>query len=460
MAATTISRATWTDGAAPTGTLINNARLQADVYDKIDSLVAGAVTFGGLVSAEGFGAHSFSASGTGANVLGVRNTAAGTANYASVRVGNDANVALMSLTAFSSTFTTSAYNIANGGRVETNGAGGLTLVASHASGTIGLFAGGSTTPDVTVTTAGALLISDGGSVSTPGLGFLSDPDTGLWLENADQVSLVVGGVKALRITESGGNITFDTSAATSKWSSSIIPSADDDYDLGTTSLAWNQLFLADGQYNAPSIAQANDPDTGIYFNGTAGVVITSSGNAIFTATGGGAAGTSVTTWHSLASGTGNVHGPGLIVGRNTSGTGAAGWVSFLSRNGTQGYLYMDDSYVFRYNISSDGAPTENNAGTHTGTVVGTQTSCLASKDLIGAYTDDDASLALITDTPLYRWTYKDGRFAESAFMGVVTDYSPAFGMDAGRSLNVPSGIGHLMAAVKALTRRVAALEAR
>jgi len=458
VAATTISRATWTDGASPTGTLINNARLQADVYDKVDSLVGGAITFGGLVSSEGFGLHAFSAGGTGAQILGVRNTSAGTSNYAMVRVGTDANPELGSITAFASTYTTSGPNIANGTRVISQGAGGLALVASHASGAIKFYAGG-TTEWARVETTGELLVADGGGVSTPGVAFLSDPDTGLWRENADQIHLVVGGVSALRITESGGNITFDTSAATGKWSSSVIPSADDTYDLGTTSLAWNQLFLANGTYTDPSIACANDPDTGIYFNGTAGVVITSSGNAIFTATGGGAAGTSVTTWHTLASGTGNVYGPGLVVGRNSSGSGAAGWLSFLSRNGTQGYLYMDDSYVFRYNISSDGPPTENNAGTHTGTVVGTQTSCLASTDLIGAYTDDDASLALITDTPLYRWTYKDGRFAESEFMGVVTDYSPAFGMDAGRSLNVPSGIGHLMAAVKALTRRVAALEA-
>ncbi len=40
MAATTISRATWTDddGTGTTGTIISNARLQADVYDKIDAL--------------------------------------------------------------------------------------------------------------------------------------------------------------------------------------------------------------------------------------------------------------------------------------------------------------------------------------------------------------------------------------------------------------------------------------
>jgi hypothetical protein len=43
MSSTTISRATWTDddGTGTTGTILNNARLQADVYDKIDALFAG-----------------------------------------------------------------------------------------------------------------------------------------------------------------------------------------------------------------------------------------------------------------------------------------------------------------------------------------------------------------------------------------------------------------------------------
>ena len=39
---TTINRATWTDddGSGTTGTIINNARLQGDIYDKIDGALA------------------------------------------------------------------------------------------------------------------------------------------------------------------------------------------------------------------------------------------------------------------------------------------------------------------------------------------------------------------------------------------------------------------------------------
>ena len=60
MAASTISRATWTDddGSGTTGTIVNNARLQADAYDKIDAMFAGTGSyttfeFGGALKIDG-----------------------------------------------------------------------------------------------------------------------------------------------------------------------------------------------------------------------------------------------------------------------------------------------------------------------------------------------------------------------------------------------------------------------
>jgi hypothetical protein len=57
MAATVITRATWTDdnGSGTTGTIIDNARKNADVYDKVDQMFAGGAgyttfTFGGHVA--------------------------------------------------------------------------------------------------------------------------------------------------------------------------------------------------------------------------------------------------------------------------------------------------------------------------------------------------------------------------------------------------------------------------
>src|SRR5262245_18451981 len=60
MAASTITRGSWTDddGSGTTGTIIQNSRLQADVYDKVDQLMSGAgsyttLTLGGKLSVEG-----------------------------------------------------------------------------------------------------------------------------------------------------------------------------------------------------------------------------------------------------------------------------------------------------------------------------------------------------------------------------------------------------------------------
>jgi hypothetical protein len=250
MAATTISRATWTDGASPTGTVINNARLQADVYDKIDSVLSSNITFGGLLHAEGFGTHLHSAGGTGGNVLRVRNTSAGTGNYARVAVGNNATAEIGLLDAFSSTFTSSADQYANGIRLSSQGVGGLSLSASNASGNVHIFSGAGASPRMTVNTVGQVLVSDGTAVSAPGLAFINETDSGLWRENAGQWSLVANGVRALRITESGGNITFDTSSATGKWSSDFLPSANATYDLGNTSLRFAEVWCTAAAFNS------------------------------------------------------------------------------------------------------------------------------------------------------------------------------------------------------------------
>jgi hypothetical protein len=58
MAASTITRVTWTDG--PSGTVVNNARKNSDIYDKVDEMFAGAGTYatftlGGKLRVEGAG---------------------------------------------------------------------------------------------------------------------------------------------------------------------------------------------------------------------------------------------------------------------------------------------------------------------------------------------------------------------------------------------------------------------
>lgn len=139
MAATTITRATLTDGV----TVWNAAVVGTAIYDKIDALIAGTINFGGLVGTEGFGTHSFTAGGTGGNILKVANTTAGTGNFAQVVLYNDADVTL-SINALSTTFTTSGLNTQDGVNISTPRAGGMSLGATHGSGELRLFSGGST----------------------------------------------------------------------------------------------------------------------------------------------------------------------------------------------------------------------------------------------------------------------------------------------------------------------------
>lgn len=98
----------------------------------------------GLVTAGGFGTHSFSAGGTGANALHVVNPTAGTANNAYVAVGNDQSALQARLQVFSSTYTTSGRAVADGALLENDGAGGLSIAANHASGAIRFYSGGTT----------------------------------------------------------------------------------------------------------------------------------------------------------------------------------------------------------------------------------------------------------------------------------------------------------------------------
>lgn len=98
----------------------------------------------GLALFGGFGTHLFSSSGTGGQVLGVRNTTAGTGNYSQVQIGNDASTTALRLAHTSSTYTTSAPYVQDAAVLEGTRAGGLSLSATNSAGDIRLYTG--TTP--------------------------------------------------------------------------------------------------------------------------------------------------------------------------------------------------------------------------------------------------------------------------------------------------------------------------
>lgn len=235
MAASTITRDSWTNdtgtAAVPNadGTLLTNTVLQNNIYARVDAMFAGAgtyttFTFGGIVSAEGFGAHTFSAGGTGGNEIRLRNTTAGTTMYAGLGLGNDAAASVGVLTVQSSTYTTSAFNLQDGMTLGHTRAGGISIVATHASGMVRFYTGGSS-ERMRLDTAGHLFIGDtsNADITGPGITILnvsdldvialkgSDVTHGLTSYETDTFGMIsqyqanTGGLKILGLAESASN---------------------------------------------------------------------------------------------------------------------------------------------------------------------------------------------------------------------------------------------------------------
>ena len=97
-----------------------------------------------LLTVSGFGTHAFSAGGTGANQLDLRNTTAGTGNSALIRLGNDAAANICEFRVLSSTYTPAGNLHANGVTLERAAIGGLSLAATNSSGTVRFYAAGTT----------------------------------------------------------------------------------------------------------------------------------------------------------------------------------------------------------------------------------------------------------------------------------------------------------------------------
>ncbi len=161
----------------------------------------------------------------------------------------------------------------------------------------------------------------------------------------------------------------------------------------------------------------------------------------------------------------NGSGAGPYIGvlrNNNASTPAAGSIVLRNRAATDYFLWPDASGNLRIHT---GQPT--NATDGAGTVVGAQTSCLSSKDVVGDPVSIDDVLASVRQgaEAVRRFVYKSGSYNGEEFSGIVTDYAPRYGMDrdeehpAGRSLNVINAIGDMMIVLNDLVQRVAALEA-
>lgn len=156
-----------------------------------------------------------------------------------------------------------------------------------------------------------------------------------------------------------------------------------------------------------------------------------------------------------ANGTGAILGNGIHIGRNTSGNGAAGFLQMANKNGGEPSLWVDAANDFRIGTAprEDGSVSDTN-----GTVVGTQTSQRHTKNIFGMFSDNNAALNVILQTPIYNFSYKSGAYSNTKFVGIVAEDSPEFAMDAGRSFNPISAFGYTVAAIKALNTRITKLE--
>lgn len=267
-------------------------------------------------------------------------------------------------------------------------------------------------------------LSPTGAAAAPSYSAVGDGNTGIWFPGLDLVGVSTGGINR------------------STWSAA-----------GQTNTV---PFLAPvGSGAGPGVAFADDSDTGLYQE---------FGNTMSVAVGGVRAATVDRNLGSPriltpAAGYDSV-GPGTSVriGFNSTGAGAAGFLQLEDRNGTTRAVWQQAG-LLRIHTNAPNV-TDSLGSAHTdGVVVGDQTSFLASKDLLGQPTDASL-LDAVLRTPVHHFRYKDGRYNNETFTGIVTDEAPHFAKDNGKALNEINGLGYLIGAVRELERRLAASEAR
>ena len=161
---------------------------------------------------------------------------------------------------------------------------------------------------------------------------------------------------------------------------------------------------------------------------------------------------------------GSSYGCRIFIGRNShSGTTSGGFLLLEASDANFYPLWFDTSG----NLRTASANTQPTSGT-TGTVVGSQSSSLASKNIADALPDIREAYQHILQaarTGLRAWSYKTGAYNGEYFPnGIVTDYAPRYGLDRdethphGKSLNTPVAIGDLMASILIISERLDRLE--
>jgi DNA/RNA endonuclease YhcR with UshA esterase domain len=152
--------------------------------------IAAATTIGGVLTVNGLGTHTFSASSAaGGNVISVQNPTAGAAAFSGFQIGTDVSSTHLVVRAFSSTFTTAGANVVSGAIVGSSGSGGLSLSASGSG-------------DVRVYSRGTLAATFGASQALALTGALDVTGAATFASNAG-TSSYVSQTTGWRITNPG-----------------------------------------------------------------------------------------------------------------------------------------------------------------------------------------------------------------------------------------------------------------
>lgn len=164
-------------------------------------------------------------------------------------------------------------------------------------------------------------------------------------------------------------------------------------------------------------------------------------------------------------GTGAITGASVRVGRNSSGSGAAGWIDFVDKSGVTNAVWCDGTGDLRIGTA---APTESGSVSDTsGTVVGDQTSMRSAKNIHREFTDYSGALDTICSTRLWEFDFKSGSYGGQMFVGLTLGDDPSvdanvFGKDRdadnpwGKSLNEITLHGYELAAIRELNARLVA----
>jgi hypothetical protein len=164
----------------------------------------------------------------------------------------------------------------------------------------------------------------------------------------------------------------------------------------------------------------------------------------------------------------DIAGPRIHIGRNSNSTNSnSGTLSFDDIGGTTHYIWLDNSASpgdLRVNTAAPASSVADTAGT----IVGTQSSAMALKNIHKTWNDSESMNALNTvlNTPVYDFTYK-GKYDGQVFTGVAIPDGevPWFGYDVAtendivpegtaKSLNEISVAGYLILSVKALNQKI------